>query len=539
MASTFKQSIVQTAVAVVLTLAIATAAFADPNLFAPPPDPTAMAPIELPVESAAEPTATAPVSNPTPTSIALAVFSLPPTTESENFIQQCAAQTDPANFSQGPPVLLPDLSASSAAKTSEPSLLAERLDRPAIPVRQPPPPPDLTGAATAQPSACTQTNSSCAQQCNSCNSSCDNCDDCCCRNWWVNVDYLAMWIQANHLPPLVTTSPAGTPRAQAGVLPAATILFGNDYVDGGARNGGRVTLGYWLDDDHNNAVEASWFTVGQPTGAANFFADSSGLPILARPFTSGGIPNAQLAAYPGVVMGEPQTPATIGITTKSSMDFAEIVFQHVFDRDECDQFSWTAGYRHLEFREGMRISENIISTDPTNPNYAPGTSLNVLDQFQANNDFEGGQFGAQFMRQSGSWTLNGLAKLGLGNVHEYVNISGNTTVTDPLGNVTHQPGLLAQHSNDGVHSRNVFAFLPEMELNLHYQLTNQIDLSVGYTFLLITRVARVGDQIDTNVSSTQLPTAIPPSGVGNSPTEVLRDTSLWAQGISGGIELRF
>ncbi len=344
-----------------------------------------------------------------------------------------------------------------------------------------------------------------------------------------------MWIQANHLPPLVTTSPAGTPRGSAGVLPGATILFGNDFIDGGARNGGRVTLGYWLDDDHNNAVEASWFTVGQPTDAANFFAHSvsAGGPILARPFTSGGVPNAQLAAFPGVVMGQPDTPGTIGVTTRTSMDFGEILFQHVFDRDGWTQMSWTAGYRHLEFREQLNIFENMLTLP------APSTSLNVLDQFQTKNDFEGGQFGLQLMRTSGAWTLNGKSSLGFGNVHEYVNINGNTTVTDPLGNVTNDPGLLAQPSNDGVHSRNVFAFLPELELNLHYQLTSQIDLSVGYTFLLITRVARAGDQIDTNVSSTTLPTANPTSGIGNQPSEVLRDTSLWAQGISGGIELRF
>jgi hypothetical protein len=344
-----------------------------------------------------------------------------------------------------------------------------------------------------------------------------------------------MWIQANHLPPLVTTSPAGTPQGSAGVLPGATILFGNNYVNGGARNGGRVTLGYWLDDNHDNAIEASWFTVSQPTGAANFFANSTtpGGRILARPFTSGGIPNAQLAAFPGVVTGQPQTPGTIGVTTTSDMDFGDIVVDHVLSRDESTQICFTYGYRHLEFRENLRIFENLLTLP------APSTALNLVDQFQVANDFQGGLLGAQFMRNSGAWSLKGVANLGFGNVHESVDISGNTTVTDPLGNVTHQPGLLAQPSNDGIHSQNVFAFLPELELYLHYQLTNQIDLSVGYTFLCITRVARAGDQLDTNVSNTQLPTAGPTSGVGNQPTEVLRDTSLWAQGISGGIELRF
>jgi hypothetical protein len=521
----------------------------DARLFNAPPDPLTMSPIALPVEPTALPMmAASPAVAPNTVAPRASIAGMLEQNEAaaqqqpqqQNNIQLCVAQTDPANFPQSSaPALLPSVLDITAGNTTQPAQQPEQALASTAQLGPPPPEPD--GSAASQPSAAANTINSASASPGSSGSNCCNqcCNDCCRRDWWVNVDYLALWIQANHLPPLVTTSPAGTPRSAAGVLPGATILFGDDYIDGGARNGGRVTLGYWFDDDHNNAIEASWFTVGQPNGAANFFANSAGLPILARPFTSGGVPNSQLAAYPGVVMGEPHTPGTIGVTTRSSMDFGDIIFQHVFDRDEWAQYSWTAGYRHLEFREGLNVLENMISTDATNPNFTPGTKLNLLDQFQADNDFEGGQLGLQFMRTSGYWTLNGLAKLGFGNVHESVNIQGNTTVIDPIGNITHIPGLLAQPSNDGIHSRNVFAFLPELELNLHYQLTDQIDLSVGYTFLLITRVARVGDQIDTNVSSTQLPTANPTAGAGSGPTEVLRDTSLWAQGISGGIELRF
>jgi Putative beta barrel porin-7 (BBP7) len=403
-----------------------------------------------------------------------------------------------------------------------------------------------TNPAPPQTGAVCNLNSSGSSSCNSCQgSSCDGngCDNTCCgcKPWWVHVDYLALWIQGNHLPPLVTTSPDGTPRSDAGVLsnPNTTILYGDNNVDAGARNGGRVTLGYWFDDDDINGLRASWLTVGEPVGAANFFANSSGVPILARPFTSGGTPNAQLAAYTGVVMGQPGTPSTIGVTSTSSMDFAEFAFTHVYERDSGAQLSWIAGYRHLQFREKLSIFENMITTDPTNVTFPPGTALNVLDQFQTNNDFEGGELGTEFSWTGHCWTLDASTRFGLGNVHEYVNINGSTTITDPVGNVTQGPGLLAQPSNDGSYSRNVLAFLPELELNLRYQLTDQIDLSVGYTFLLITHVARVGDQIDTNVSSTDLPTANPTAGPGSQPTEVLRDTSMWAQGISGGIELRF
>src|SRR5438876_765945 len=37
-------------------------------------------------------------------------------------------------------------------------------------------------------------------------------------HWWVSADYLFGWVRASKLPPLVTTSLAGTPRAEAGVL---------------------------------------------------------------------------------------------------------------------------------------------------------------------------------------------------------------------------------------------------------------------------------------------------------------------------------
>ena len=37
------------------------------------------------------------------------------------------------------------------------------------------------------------------------------------------------------------------------------------------------------------------------------------------------------------------------------------------------------------------------------------TALNVVDQFQVTNDFEGGLLGAQFLRTSGPWSLKGVA----------------------------------------------------------------------------------------------------------------------------------
>ena len=65
------------------------------------------------------------------------------------------------------------------------------------------------------------------------------------------------WGKGTTLPPLVTTSPQGTPFPQAGVLgqPDTSVLFGNQLGGNGMQTGGRVTFGMWLDPQHNVAAE--------------------------------------------------------------------------------------------------------------------------------------------------------------------------------------------------------------------------------------------------------------------------------------------
>src|SRR5262245_54300916 len=50
---------------------------------------------------------------------------------------------------------------------------------------------------------------------------------------WVGADYLLWRVRGDSLPPLVTTSPPGTPADQAGVLstPGTTVLFGGSAVN--------------------------------------------------------------------------------------------------------------------------------------------------------------------------------------------------------------------------------------------------------------------------------------------------------------------
>ncbi|HND55638.1 MAG TPA: BBP7 family outer membrane beta-barrel protein, partial [Pirellulaceae bacterium] len=125
---------------------------------------------------------------------------------------------------------------------------------------------------------------------------------------WVRGEYLMWFTRGNSLPPLLTTSPDFTPRADAGVLdtPTTSLRFGGEKVDENFRPGGRLRAGYRLDDVAPCYLELDFFGVGD--GANTNFATplSAGLPILARPIfnTQTGQEDAQLIAYPGLVDGQ-------------------------------------------------------------------------------------------------------------------------------------------------------------------------------------------------------------------------------------------
>src|SRR5262245_16532969 len=70
---------------------------------------------------------------------------------------------------------------------------------------------------------------------------------------WVEAEFLLWWMRGDRVPPLVTGSPPGAPIGQAGVLgvPGTVVLFGGERTNSDARSGGRLTIGVWLDDEHD------------------------------------------------------------------------------------------------------------------------------------------------------------------------------------------------------------------------------------------------------------------------------------------------
>ena len=103
-------------------------------------------------------------------------------------------------------------------------------------------------------------------------------------------------------------------------------------------------------------------------------------------------------------------------------------------------------------------------------------------------------------------------------------------------------GLLAQSTNIGHHSNDKFAAVPELDLNIGYQINDHWRAFVGYSFLYASNVVRPGDQIDRRVNPNLIPVigggATTPTGPSN-PMVTGAHSDFWAQGANVGLEFRY
>jgi hypothetical protein len=205
------------------------------------------------------------------------------------------------------------------------------------------------------------------------------------------------------------------------------------------------------------------------------------------------------------------------------------------------------GFRWLQLTEDLGIfqddSINVTASGLTGqPNNITTLSLNMEltrhEQFSTENNFYGGQVAARAEFAYQRFFVSVLGMLGLGDMHERATIGGSATTTGSQTVTTASgatqttslagtaPGWLAQASNIGSYSRDRFAVVPEARVSVGYQITDNLSLAVGYTFLYASTVVRPGDQID------------PVSGPGH-PTFTFHGTDFWAQGLVAQVEVRY
>jgi hypothetical protein len=360
------------------------------------------------------------------------------------------------------------------------------------------------------------------------------CGNCCDNHlWWFDAEYLLWWIKSGPTPPLVTTGPASS----FGVLgqPGTQILFGH-ALDYGGSSGGRFSTGLWFCDCQTLGLDASVFFLG--ASSVNFLAasDSMGSPVLSRPFTGAitGQQTVEQVAFPAEQAG------SVSVHSASRLLGAETNLRWnpcCLQGTGCCGGTWRvgllAGFRYLRLKEDLGITEDFTDLG------AIVTRHQLTDSFDTRNNFYGGQLGAILEMKRGCWSLDLRAKVALGTTNQRVNISGSEldTSLNTGQQVSFNSGLLALPSNIGSFSRNVFSVVPEVGLNLGYQVCPNLRVFVGYNFIYWNNVARPGGQIDTVLNTTQQSggTLVGPAR----PAFAFHNTDFAAHGVNFGLELRY
>lgn len=318
------------------------------------------------------------------------------------------------------------------------------------------------------------------------------------RNMQLRVEAATFWGDGQVLQPLVTTRrPANDPATDGLIGRADTIaLFGGREQLADSQQGIRGELGLFFDPCQSRGLLFRYFDVS--TEVDRFNSAGSIDPVVMRPFFSTA-DNAQSTIainYPN------STSGSVNASLSSDVYGGDILFQKLLRSDCSSKVEFLAGYQMARLEEQLTIAST--TTALTNTPAPAGTVSQLTDEFTTSNRLHATAFGLNTMLREGCWSLNGMFKLGFGNLERQVHIRGSSLVTvpgtPPTTNATTN-GLLARSTNDGRYQLDTFVVSPEVALTLGYRFTRNLDATLSYTYLGIPKVARAGEQLDPQLAS--------------------------------------
>lgn len=374
----------------------------------------------------------------------------------------------------------------------------------------------------------------------------------CCQEprFFVRAEYLLWNIKSGPLPlPIATTSILNPPPITGSVgrlgEPDTLIVLGNTDLQFGTFSGLRLNAGYVLNPESGLSLEASGFLLERRSDNNFAIADASGNPLLAIPVVNvlSGQEGRAIYGFPGEFLGG------IGITSGARLWGLEFngALRSLWERNGI-RIDALAGFRYLDLNENVGIgASTFIIGDSFLSTYRDivlgiGDTIITQDDFAARNQFYGGQLGLRAETTFGRFFVQGLAKIALGGTRQKIDVQGLTTVVASGALLQDLGGVFASPTNIGRITRSEFSVVPELGINIGWQLNEAVRVAAGYSIIWWTNVARPGDQIDRVVNPTYLPTtrdfSVTPFGEIR-PQVTGNQSDFWVHGVNFSLEIRF
>jgi hypothetical protein len=362
---------------------------------------------------------------------------------------------------------------------------------------------------------------------------------------WVSAELLLWWTRSTQVPPLVTTS---SPQFNGIVGQGDTrVLLGGGSFGDPFHAGGRIGFGHWFDDCEYYGIDAHIFWVAPTT--ASFTATDPPYQLLARPFFNVNPTlaapfafgqSAEVVAGPGVADG------SVTATLKTAVWGADINYRQNLITTSLGRLDLLVGYRYFDLSDNLTITEEFNRIPGSNLSIGVPAQMGVVtDQFKTQNQFNGGQIGLVETIERGRWSLDARTSIAFGSVYQTAEVNGGQALVFPNGGVqTTQGGLLAvPGANIGRYSQDKFAVLPEITLNLGYNITPRLKVFVGYNFMYLSSALRPGGVIDPYIDAARVPNLLP-AGSGSPisparPYPMMNTSGFFIQGINFGLTYKW
>ncbi len=363
----------------------------------------------------------------------------------------------------------------------------------------------------------------------SCGSSCG-----CGPNMWFGAETLLWWGQKREVAPLLTTAPQGV-LPVAGAPGVTTVVGGPDApLDPGLLPGYRLSGGMYFGPEQSIGLSGRVFGIFRNSSSITRPNDGTLTTSVGLPFFDPliGVPNAVVVQFDN---GAPVFDGSATVTHRQDLIAAEPSLRLLASKSCDHRIDLLGGYTFLRLKDSLTI--DTTSTDRFNGNLIPdGTVTTTNDVFAARNTFHGGHLGLESTVKKQRVSLTTLSKVSFGNMNQFVRVDGVTNVgLPPAAPIPTVGGVYTQQSNIGTFERNAFAFIPELGLKGGLAVRSNVQLTVGYTFLYISKAALASNQIDPIIDINQAQGG--PAGA--QPALNYRDGSTWFQGVDLGLNWTF
>lgn len=342
---------------------------------------------------------------------------------------------------------------------------------------------------------------------------------------WGGAEYLFWWTKDAPQPvPLITNN---GPINGEGIQ----VLMGGEDVSLHPSSGLRANSGWWLDAEQVWGLEVGGFYLGRTSDTQSIGADATGAPVLTIPFFDEqlALENYTFVSFTNTFSG------TAVLNVASELYGLESNIVRTLSNNRSGRFAVLTGFRYVNLYESLNFFTTTELIDPLEG------SLTTSDTFRTYNEFYGGQLGASLDRSFGIFYARAMTKVALGSMQQTVRINGSSTATpgnDFLAPTYFPAGYFAVPSNEGTFHSERFAVIPQVDLTIGVQLTDNLRATVGYTFLFLSSVMRPGDQMDRRINTSQAPAYNGETSLTGAaaPRPLLDVSTYWAQGLTAGLE---